>query len=227
MSIIFIKILFMHSIQQKILELSKSEDLGKLSLRKIAEIIDEKSSPQKIKHHIDQLKKKWLIRINKIKWTMERVKSWFDNISSMFSIPILGSANCWEAIAIVDDWPVEWYLKVSKKLLWLNREKGFFALKAVWHSMNMIKLWFEKKSIEDWDYVIVDSSLTNYKNWDVIVSIIDWCANIKKLIFDKDNHQVVLMSDSSLDFPPIYIHEDDDYVVNGKVIQVIKKPKGV
>jgi SOS-response transcriptional repressor LexA len=52
-------------------------------------------------------------------------------------------------------------------------------------------------------------------------------ANIKKYIFDEENNQIVLVSQSSKDIPPIYIHEDDSFMVNGKVIQVIKKPKMV
>ena len=50
-------------------------------------------------------------------------------------------------------------------------------------------------------------------------------ANIKKFFLDRENRQVVLMSESTKDFPPIYIHEDDEFMVNGKVVQVIKKPR--
>ncbi len=216
----------MHDIQQKILELSKTEDLWKISLRKVAELICEKCSPQKIKHHLEQLKKKWLLTTDKLKWTMEKVKSGLDKAWDFFSIPILWSANCWEAVTFAE-WISEWYLKVSSRLLWLRREKNLFALKAVWHSMNMSKIWEQKKCIENWDYVIIDADYNNIKSWDIIVSIIDSCANIKKIVEDKENHQIVLISQSSLDFPPIYIHEDDDYRVNWKVISVIKKPKNL
>lgn len=216
----------MHSIQQKILEISKTEDLWKASLRKIAELICEKCSPQKIKHHLEQLKKKGLITTDKLKWTMEKVQSWLDKAGEFFSIPILWSANCWEAVTFAD-WISEWYLKVSARLLWLKREKNLFALKAVWHSMNQSNIWVEKKCIEDWDYVIIDADATKIVSWDIIVSIIDSCANIKKFLEDKQNHQIVLVSESSLDFPPIYIHEEDDYIINWKVVQVIKKPRNL
>ena len=49
-------------------------------------------------------------------------------------------------------------------------------------------------------------------------------ANIKKFHFDRENSRIVLVSESSKDFPPIFIHEDDDFNISGKVVQVIKKP---
>lgn len=190
------------------------------------EAIWEQCSPQKIKHHLEQLKQKWLLKMDKIKGTMEQVKSWLDKAWSFFSIPILWSANCGEAVAFAEG-ITEWYLKVSSRLLWIKRERSLFALKAIWHSMNQTSVWLEKKCIEDWDYVVVDPNIGNLRSWDIVVSIIDTCANIKKFIIDKENHQVVLMSESTLDFPPIYIHEEDGYMVNWKVVQVIKKPKGI
>ncbi len=63
------------------------------------------------------------------------------------------------------------------------------------------------------------------RNGDIVLSIIDGMANIKRFFLDKANNQVVLVSDSTKEFPPIYIHEDDDFMINGKVVQVIKKPK--
>ena len=89
--------------------------------------------------------------------------------------------------------------------------------------MNKTKI--NGNTIEDGDYLIIDSSDTNPKNGDVVLSVIDDMANIKKYIWDEKNHQVVLVSESTKDIPPIYIHEDDSFLVNGKVIQVIKKPR--
>jgi repressor LexA len=82
-------------------------------------------------------------------------------------------------------------------------------------------------NIEDGDYLIIDSSDTSPSSGDVVLSIIDEMANIKKYIWDEENNQIVLVSESTKDIPPIYIHEDDSFMINGKVIQVIKKPKYV
>jgi repressor LexA len=79
--------------------------------------------------------------------------------------------------------------------------------------------------IEDGDYLIIDSDYRTPRNGDVVLSVIDDMANIKKYVFDEENNQIVLVSQSTKDIPPIYIHEDDSFMINGKVIQVIKKPK--
>jgi hypothetical protein len=52
----------MHHIQVKILELAKQEDIGLLTLRAIGEKVGD-SQPQKIKHHLEQLKKKGLLTV--------------------------------------------------------------------------------------------------------------------------------------------------------------------
>jgi SOS-response transcriptional repressor LexA len=80
-------------------------------------------------------------------------------------------------------------------------------------------------TIEDGDYLIIDSSDTSPSSGDVVLSVIDEMANIKKYVWDEENNQIVLVSESTKDIPPIYIHEDDSFMINGKVIQVIKKPK--
>jgi len=81
------------------------------------------------------------------------------------------------------------------------------------------------KNIEDGDYVIIDSEDRAPENGDVVVSVIEGMANIKKFIHDKKNKQIALLSQSTKDLSPIYVHEGDDYFVNGKVVQIIKKPK--
>lgn len=49
----------------------------------------------------------------------------------------------------------------------------------------------------------------------------------QKINFNSTNNQIALMSDSSQDYPPIYIHEEDisGYMINGDVVYVIKKPQ--
>ena len=80
-------------------------------------------------------------------------------------------------------------------------------------------------TIEDGDYLLVDSEQTDPRNGDIVLSVIDDMANIKKYVWDEANNQIVLVSQSTKDIPPIYIHEDDSFMINGKVIQIIKKPK--
>ena len=91
----------------------------------------------------------------------------------------------------------------------------------------MNKANVDGQSIDDGDYVIVDPKARAIKNGDYVLSIIDGTANIKRYFNDRDNQRIILMSESSASFSPIFIHyqDMDNYLVNGKIIQVIKKPK--
>jgi hypothetical protein len=53
--------------------------------------------------------------------------------------------------------------------------------------------------------------------------VIDGMANIKRFILDKENERIVLKSESTQDFLPIFIHKNDQYQISGRVIDVIKK----
>ena len=209
----------MHPLQEKILALVGTKNLGQMTLREIGELVGERY-PQKIKHHLIQLEKRGLIKTDKYKGSIEKSIPGLIKNTKLISVPIVGAANCGPA-EIFADANIQGYLKMSSSLL--LKRANIFAIKASGLSMNNTEI--DGKKIEDGDYLIVDGSYRDPKNGDIIVSIIDGMANIKKYIWDKENNQIVLMSDSTKDFPPIYIHADDDFSVNGKVIQVIKKPK--
>ncbi len=217
----------MHKIQEALLRAAQEKNLGQYTLREIGSFIGE-SSPQKIKHHLLQLETKGLIKIDKMKGFIKKTKQeWERSLSGntkLLTIPILGSANAGPA-KIFAETNIEGFLRVSSSLLApvKTKEPRFFALKVSGPSMNRAEIG--GKRIEDGDYVIVDVSDKHVRNGDIVLSIIDGLANIKKFYLDKKNNQVILMSQSTKDFPPIYIHENDDFMINGKVVQVIKKPK--
>jgi len=81
------------------------------------------------------------------------------------------------------------------------------------------------KAIDDGDYVVIDGENRTPEDGDLVLSVIDGMANIKRYRFDRENNQIVLLSESTQSFSPIFIHPDDDYEINGKVVQVVKKPK--
>jgi len=209
----------MHQIQESLLNLIKRENVGSLTLREIGSKIQEKF-PQKIKHHLDQLEKKGFIRQDRGKNIVEYIDHAQTKLSNLISVPIMGTANCGPATIFATE-NIENYLKISPTLL--RRHKNIFAIKAQGLSMN--KAVIEGKRIEDGDYLIIDSDDTYPQNGDIILSVIDNMANVKRYVWDEDNEQVVLVSDSTSDIPPIYIHSDDQFIINGKVVQVIKKPK--
>ncbi len=207
----------MHKIQEKLVELSQKHNLKKMGLRQIGRIIGVEH-PQKVKYH---LKKLGLLDDNKkdAKTGNQPIKS---KNMKFVSIPILGLANCGDA-TILAEAKVEGHLQVSNKMI--KNKEDIFAVRAVGSSMNRANI--AGNNIEDGDYVIIDSENRFPKDNEYVLSVIDGMANIKKFIDDKRNKQVVLLSESNQYFPPIYIHEDDfsEYLVNGKVIQIIKNPK--
>lgn len=210
----------MHKIQEKLLHVLQAGDLNHLTLREIGDMVQEKF-PQKVKHHLDQLEKKGFIKIDR----RQKKITLNDHSSSstpLLSIPIVGAANCGPATIFANE-NIEGYLKISKSIL--KRVKSIFAIKAQGLSMNRASI--DGKTIEDGDYLIIDSSDTHAHNGDIVLSVIDDMANIKKYVWDEDNNQIVLISESTKDIPPIYIHENDSFMINGKVIQVIKQPRFV
>lgn len=211
----------MHTLQEKLLEASKKNNLAELSLREVGKLVDERN-PQNVKHHLLQLEKNGLLKIDRLEKVMVRTKPGTIANSKLIALPILGSANCGPAMIYAEQ-HAEGYLQISGRLL--SRKKDIFAIKASGYSMNKANI--NGQSIEDGDYVIVDPKATILKNGDYVLSIIDGTANIKKYFLDKANQRLILMSESSASFSPIFIHYDDmdNYLVNGKVIQVIKKPK--
>ncbi len=221
----------MHVIQERLLRLSKEKNLAKLSLREMARFIDlPNESPQKIKHHLLQLQKKGFITVDRDRGLMGRTSSMPDwargllkKSRQLFSIPIIGTANCGPQTIFAEE-NFQGFLKISNRLIGKSNPEGLFAIKTDGSSMNRAEI--NGRRIEDGDYIIVDKNDVNSHTGDVVLAIIDNQATVKRLIDDRENSQIVLMADSSFDYEPIYIHPDDEFFINGKVIAVIKKPKG-
>ena len=114
---------------------------------------------------------------------------------------------------------LEGYLKVSKSMV--GKAKKVFAIRASGKSMNKARIG-GKYSIEDGDYVIVDPNDKNPRNGDYVLSVINGCANIKKFLVNEKEGQIALVSESTENFLPIYINQDDNFIVNGIVKNVIK-----
>jgi SOS-response transcriptional repressor LexA len=211
----------MHLIQQKILKISMSKNIAKLTLREIGQLVGE-PHPQKIKHHINQLLKKGFLKQN-IDHSLTSPISSNDQNNVFITLPILGSANCGLATRIVDEYP-EGYLHISKSMLPNFIPDQFFVIKAIGNSMN--KASIHGKHIDDGDYIIINrKNINNYQN-KYVLSIINGMANVKKFIMDSINNQIILISESTQDYPPIYIHRSDfqNYMINGVIEDVIKKP---
>lgn len=220
----------MHPIQESLLALSKIENLAVLSLRQMAGKIGMKEEmPQKIKHHLQQLERKGFLSIDRNKGVMNCAltkpgwaKGLGEKSSALFAIPIIGTANCGPATIFAEE-NFQGFLRVSNRLLRRARPDHLFAIRADGSSMNAAEI--DGRRLEDGDFAIVDGRAYDPKDRDAVLAIIDRKATIKRFVRDRANQQVVLMADSSFDYDPIYLHEDDDFSINGKVIAVIKKPK--
>lgn len=211
----------MNKTQLKLIELSVRKNIWDMSLREIGKEIDVKNAAT-VKYHLDQLKNKNLLKRpanmpSLMQFKSDLIKSW----EALVNIPVLGAANCGIPLSIANE-SLEGYLKISPRLLPDSNQDHFFALKAEGESMNRANI--NGQNIEDGDYVIIDSNKTDAQNIRYALSIIDGCANIKRLILDKDNERIALVSESTQKYNPIYIHKDDDFLINGSVVSVIKNP---
>lgn len=207
----------MHKTQEQLLSLIDEKNIGALTLREVGNLIGEKL-PQKVKHHLTQLQMKGFIVINKKTQTIRRISDKAKQGELFLSLPIVGSANCGPAQIFANE-NIEGYLKISKTLV--PYRKGLYVIKAEGSSLNKSNI--KGKNIESGDYVVVDSENISPHDGDYIVSVIDGMANIKKYRLDKANERIVLQSESTKDFPPIFIHQNDDFRISGKVLDVIKK----
>lgn len=211
----------MHIIQKQLLDLiATHKDFGSYSLRKMAEIIGAEGKPQTAKYHLQQLEKDGLIQMNLEEGIIKLVKRGYAKASNspIYSLPIVGSANCGPATIFAEQ-NVEQYLKISSSLLPRNK-KGLYALIADGDSMNKVDV--EGKTIESGDFVLVDSGYANYKTGDIVVAVIDGLATIKKLRNDKAHNRIVLEAVSTEKYLPIYVHEEDEFQLSGKVVGIIK-----
>lgn len=206
----------MHAIQEKLLRIIDEKSLSGLTLRQIGELVGEKL-PQKVKHHLSQLERKGFITHDSVK--REIRKSQEVSREGFVSLPIVGSANCGSANIFVDS-KITGFLKVSRKMV--PRGGKLFILRADGDSMNKANVK-DGKNIEDGDFVVVDAEQRNPARGEYIVSVIDEFANIKKFVPDLKNERIILQSESTKDYLPIFIHKDDKYCISGKVIDVIKK----
>lgn len=137
------------------------------------------------------------------------------NQKMFVDVPIMGMANAGTALAFADDY-IEGYLKVSKSIV---REKDVFAVQISGTSMNRAKI--NNKTIGDGDFVLVEKT-EEYTYGDKVLVVIDGLATVKTYrIFDEDN---IVLAPESTDkkHQPIFLTRDDNFVISGKVIDVLK-----
>jgi len=207
----------MHYIQQKLLNFADKINIKRDGLRQIGRLVGEEH-PFKISYHLNKLKEKGFIKINKKTGEITRHKKTDAPAGHFIAVPVLGAANCGEATIFAKE-NLEGYIKVSKNIIKVGR--GLIAVRASGNSMNKAKI--HGQSIESGDYVIVDTN-RKAENGNYVLAIIDNCANIKRLSINSKDKIISLISESTEHHPPIFIDESDSFLINGVVKYIIKKP---
>ena len=207
----------MHKIQKRIIRLAKEEDISNLGYRKLGEKI-KVDHPQQVKWHLSKL-----IANGHLQTTPDGGLTVMEDQPKLAKLPILGAANCGEPLIMAED-RVEDYLTLSPGLLPKSKQANIFAVKASGDSMD--KADIGGASIQDGDYVIVDSATQSPNNGDYVLASIEGLATIKRFVKDESQKVIALVAESSRPRPPIIVGEDElqSFVVHGRVMNVIHTP---
>jgi SOS-response transcriptional repressor LexA len=213
----------MNETQIHILELAKTTDINTLGVRELARQLGV--HPQTAKYH-----KEHLIKTGHIKRTgifkASTVSEGLIVGAELITIPYLGAANCGPATRVAGAEPAGEICVSSRLLERIHNFESLFAVKAEGTSMNQARLYGE--TIDDGDFVIVDSSRQPTKN-DYVVATLNNLANIKKFLPEFDTEgalsRITLVSESTDEFQPIFIHPEDqtEGLIAGVALQVVKK----
>lgn len=209
----------MQDVSTKIQRLARMVDISKLSYRDIGKRItapgDKPVHPQIVKNAMVRLQ---------LESTLYNLTTTTTTVTQLISIPVLGIANAGPATHIAGS--AEYgTIQVSASLLPSSNYKDFYALEVDGESMNETTV--RGNRIENGSYVIIDGSKKTPTEGEIITVVYDGLANIKKVHFDYDSEQIVLYSQSTENFQPIFISPHDNWegLIGGSVIQVVKKPK--
>lgn len=143
---------------------------------------------------------------------------------NFINIPILGTANAGCPLFFAEQ-NIEGFLKISRKLFTQQITEHIFAIEVSGSSMNLSDV--RGKRIEDGDYVLIDAAYKDFRNGDKVLATIDGLATIKTFMrIDEDNVGLFPQSTES-QHRPIYLTGEDNFVINGKIIDVMKNPKAM
>jgi repressor LexA len=135
----------------------------------------------------------------------------------LVGVPILGYANAGTPLVSAEEENLG-ILKVDRRLI--GSKKNLFSLIVKGDSMDLATV--DGKNITEGSYLVVQKD-AEVDNGDIVVTIIENSATVKKLRKEKD--MVILYPESSNPLnQPIYLDRDSDSMFNGKVIKVLENP---
>jgi repressor LexA len=163
--------------------------------------------------YINVLRDKGYIRKNLDSGRIEFVDK---SKANFVNVPVLGVASAGTPTFFAEE-NIEGYIKISKKII---RNKKVFAIKVSGDSMDISLV--NSKKIEDGDYIIIDSNCKDYYRGEKVLVIIDGLATVKT--YERIDKYTIGLFPESTDkkYTPIYLTNEDDFIINGKVIDVLK-----
>ncbi|MBD3244832.1 MAG: repressor LexA [Candidatus Moranbacteria bacterium] len=191
---------------------------GKMpTIREIKQECEKKGlklkSTRSIFNYLNALEQKGYIKRS----SKERGIKILDGINNNFiNVPIIGSANAGMPAVFAEEY-VEGYLKVSKRII---QDKKVFAIQVSGDSMDLSVV--NHKKVEDGDFVIVDGDYSDYRNGDKVLVSIDGLATVKTFRKMDNNHIGLFPESQNQKHKPIYLTQQDQFIINGKVIDVLK-----
>lgn len=179
------------------------------SLRILGKLLDI-SSPNGVKRHVDILISKGYCTSQEKKYVLA------DETRAFINIKILGYANAGLPLALADQSQMGTIAIKADKYI---RPEGLFVVIIEGDSMNLQKI--NGKLLIDNSYALIQSG-QNFVNGDCVLVIVDNSATIKK-ITTKDGYIVLYPNSNNKKFREIYLDNDSDVYINGKVIDVLPK----
>lgn len=174
--------------------------------------LDIKSS-RSVFIYLNSLEEKGLItRASK----SEGIKLVHDSEISFVDVPVLGMANAGSPTLVAEQ-DVEGYIKISKQLY---GNKKLFAIRISGDSMNLSSI--NNKHINDGDFILVDQECKEFQNGDKVLVVIDGLATVKTYRHMEPGMIGLFPESNNTIHQPIYLTPDDDFIINGKVIDVLK-----
>ncbi|MDP3964629.1 MAG: S24 family peptidase, partial [bacterium] len=90
-------------------------------------------------------------------------------------------------------------------------------------SMNKAKV--NGKTIQSGDFILVDAHTKEFRNGDRVLVVIDGLATVKTYR-SLDGKMIALLPESTDKIhKPIFLTPEDNFVINGRVIDVLKMPR--